>query len=217
MLDRTTKPMAAAILLSLGLTTAGCTSASYEKRGLDSIHQPVVKRTNFTLDLVTGAGGLPSTEQRRLAEWFETMNLRYGDRVSLDDPLNSPVTRNAVSEIAGRYGLLLAEGAPLTPGYVDPGNARVVLTRSTASVPGCPDWSDNFAANLGNETRSGFGCAVNSNLAAMVADPEHLVRGATGTGETVVMSSNKAIDTYRTQVPTGTKGLKQTTTSDAGN
>ena len=217
MLDRTTKPMAAAILLSLGMTTAGCTSASYEKRGLDSIHQPVVKRTNFTLDLVTGAGGLSSTEQRRLAEWFETMDLRYGDRVSLDDPLNSPVTRNAVSEIAGRYGLLLAEGAPLTPGYVDPGNARVVLTRSTASVPGCPDWSDNFAANLGNETRSGFGCAVNSNLAAMVADPEHLVRGATGTGETMVMSSNKAIDTYRTQTPTGVQGLKQTTTTDAGN
>ncbi|WP_235829373.1 CpaD family pilus assembly protein [Croceicoccus estronivorus] len=210
-----TKPVAAAILLSLGMTMAGCSSASYEKRGLDSLHQPVVKRTNYTIDLVTGAGGLSLPEQRRLAGWFEAMDLRYGDRVALDDPLESPVTRNVVSQIAGRYGILLAEGTPVTPGYVDPGNARVVITRSTASVPNCPDWSDTFASNLGNETRSNFGCAVNSNLAAMVADPEHLIRGARGSGETVVMSSNKAIDSYRTQAPTGMKGL--TTNATGGN
>lgn len=216
MLDRMTKPMAAAILLSLGLTTAGCSSSNYDKRGLESVHQPVVTRNNYTLDLMTGAGGLSVPEQRRLADWFETMDLRYGDRVSLDDPLNSPVTRNAVSEIAARYGILLADGAPVTPGYVDPGKARVILTRATASVPNCPDWSDKFAATLGNETHSNFGCAVNSNLAAMVANPEHLVRGARGSGETVVMSSTKAIDTYRAQTPTGTKGLKENSTSDAG-
>jgi pilus assembly protein CpaD len=35
---------------------------------------------------------------------------------------------------------------------------------------------------------------VNSNLAAMVANPEHLLKGAEGDSETVVMSSNKAID-----------------------
>lgn len=212
MRSRMTKPMAAAILLSLGISTAGCSSASYEKRGLDSPHQPVVKRSNYTLDLVTGTGGLSLPEQRRLADWFEAMDLRYGDRVALDDPLNSPVTRSAVGEIAGRYGILLSDGAPVTPGYVDPGNARVVLTRSTASVPNCPDWSDTFASNLGNETRSGFGCAVNGNLAAMVADPEHLIRGARGSGETVVMSSNKAIDSYRSQEPSGVKGLKASAT-----
>lgn len=212
MLNRMTKPVAVAILLSLGIATAGCSSASYDKRGLDSVHQPVVERTNYTLDVTTGAGGLSVGEQGRLAGWFEAMDLRYGDRVALDDPLNSPVTRNAVGEIAGRYGILLSDTAPVTPGFVDPGNARIVITRSTASVPNCPDWSDTFASNLGNETRSGFGCAVNGNLAAMVANPEHLLHGAKGTGETVVMSSTKAIDTYRSQEPTGTKGLKASST-----
>jgi pilus assembly protein CpaD len=42
---------------------------------------------------------------------------------------------------------------------------------------------------------------VNGNLAAMVANPEHLIKGAEGTGETVVMSSNKAIQSYRDQEP----------------
>ena len=46
----------------------------------------------------------------------------------------------------------------------------------------------------------------------MVADPEHLLHGATGTGETVVMSSSKAISSYREQKPTGEKGLKQNST-----
>ena len=52
-----------------------------------------------------------------------------------------------------------------------PGQARVVITRSTASVPGCPDWSVKTEANYNNATSPGFGCGVNSNLAAMIANP----------------------------------------------
>jgi pilus assembly protein CpaD len=57
---------------------------------------------------------------------------------------------------------------------------------------------------------------VNSNLAAMVADPEHLLHGAQGTGETVVLTSSKAIDSYRVAKPTGELGLKQTSTENGG-
>ena len=74
-------------------------------------------------------------------------------------------------------------------------------------MPDCPDWSNNYGSNLGNRTSENFGCAVNSNIAAMVADPEHLLQGARGSGETVVMSSTKAINTYRSQSPTGAEGL----------
>lgn len=50
------------------------------------------------------------------------------------------------------------------------------------------------------------------NIASMVADPEHLIRGANSTGRTVVMSSTKAIDSYREAKPTGEQGLKQEST-----
>ena len=86
------------------------------------------------------------------------------------------------------------------------------MTRSTAQVPGCPDWSAKSDANLRNATSSNFGCASNANLAAMVADPEHLLKGANGAGRTVVMSGNKAIDSYREAKPTGESGLKQNST-----
>ena len=43
----------------------------------------------------------------------------------------------------------------------------------------------------------------------MIANPEHLLHGAEGTGETVVMSSTKAIQTYREAKPTGSEGLPE--------
>lgn len=203
------KTAGAALALSLGSMLAGCggvpTNAS-----LNSVHQPVVERVNYTLDVTTGPGGLSYPEQQRLAGWFEAMDLRYGDRIAIDDPLGSEPTRAAVAALAGRYGLILSESAPTTQGYVTAGTARIVVTRSQASVPGCPDWSATNDFNPYNATSSNFGCAVNSNLAAMVADPEHLIKGAQGASDTTVMSSNKAIGAYREQKPTGTGGLKQT-------
>jgi pilus assembly protein CpaD len=202
----------AAVALSLGIALAGC-GGMPNNRSLDSIHQPVVQRSLYTLDLTTGPGGLSHAEQQRLAGWFDAMGLRYGDRVMIDDPLQSSATRAAVEASVSRYGLLLGAEAPVTPGYVNAGTVRVVVTRSKAHVPGCPDWSTNSDVNLANATSGGYGCATNGNLAAMVANPEHLIQGDGTRGDTVVSSSTKAIDSYRDAKPTGANGLKETSTS----
>jgi pilus assembly protein CpaD len=212
---RSKSAIAAAVALSLGLGLAGCGDTP-NNRTLYSVKQPVVQRQNYALDLDAGAGGLPVPEQQRLADWFASMNLRYGDRVAIDGAVGSDAVRDDVAAIASRHGVLLADGAPITEGFVEPGKVRVVVTRSRAYVPGCPDWSDTMASNLENSTSDGFGCAVNSNLAAMVADPQHLLHGAEGTGETVVMSSTKAIRTYREQEPTGKGGLPEISSQSAG-
>ena len=51
-----------------------------------------------------------------------------------------------------------------------------IVTPNSASVPKCPNWSashlDSAALNDYN-----YGCAINSNLAAMVADPMDLIHG----------------------------------------
>lgn len=208
---RMSKTAAAAIALTLGMTLSAC-ATSPTNRSLNSVKQPVVQRTNYTLDVSANSAGLSIPEQQRLDAWFEAMDLGYGDRVSIDDPVSSAATKDAIAKIAGRYGVLLSDGAPVTPGYVQPGQARVVVSRSSASVPGCPDWEGRGNYNYENATNAGFGCAVNGNLAAMVADPEDLVQGKEGDSETVVMTSNKAIDSYRSQTPTGEKGLKSNAT-----
>ena len=202
------RALAPALTLTLAVGLSGCAT----NRGLESLNQPVVSRANYTLDVASYGGGLPLPEQRRLAGWFDTLDLRYGDRIAVDDPGASGATREAVAAIAARYGLLVGEDAPVTTGQIAPGTVRIVVTRSSATVPNCPNWSAKSDTNLNNATYSNYGCAVNSNLASMVADPEHLLHGAKGTGETVVMSASKAIDSYRVAPPTGEKGLKQNTT-----
>lgn len=209
------RQMKLAVALSLGFGLAGCggmpTNAS-----LNSIKQPVVERANMTLDVNVTPGGLPVSEQQRLAGWFETLNLRYGDRIAIDNPTQNPAVAGAVRDLASRYGLMIADAAPITPGYIEPGQARIVITRASASVPGCPDWSAKSDMNYTNGTSPNYGCAINSNLAAMVADPQDLLEGKKGSGETVISTSNKAISTYRDMEPTGKAGLPQVSTGGSG-
>lgn len=198
-----------AVALALGLSACGGIPTN---RSMDSVHQPVVEKVNYTLDVSTGGSGLAYGEQQRLAGWFDAMDVKYGDKVYVDDPSASSTTRNAIEAVAARYGLLLGDEAPMTGGQIPPGSARVVITRTKASVPGCPVWSSDSDANPNNALSSNYGCATNSNLAAMIANPEDLIRGADTTGSTVVMSSSKAIGVYRKAEPTGAKGLSQTST-----
>ena len=196
--------------LALSTALAGCGGSLIDSNtSLYSVNQPVVERNNFTLDVDTSTSGLSIPEQQRLNGWFETMDLRYGDRVTVDDPTNNPAIVDAVNNLAGRYGLLVQGVAPTTPGVLQPGQARVVITRSSASVPNCPNWDDKFDGNYKNKTSPGYGCSVNSNMAAMVANPEDLLEGQRGSGETVVQTSTKAIEAYRDAPTTGAGGLQE--------
>ena len=208
------QPLRFVLALSLGLALSGCMGGMSSNRSVDSVNQPVVARQNFTLDVAAGPGGLSVPEQSRLAGWFDALDLRYGDRIAIDDPMKNPATADAIGRLAGRHGLLVSAAAPVTPGYVNAGTVRVVVTRSTASVPNCPNWAGKSDATWNNSTSNNHGCAINGNLAAMVADPEHLLTGASGSGETVIMRSDKAIDLFRTQQPTGTRALKSTGTGE---
>lgn len=206
---------AIALTLALGLGLAGCggmpTNAS-----LYSVKQPVVERSSMVLDVNTNSSGLPISEQQRLNGWFETMDLRYGDRIAIENPGQNPAVTNAIRDLAARYGLMISDTAPVTEGFVQPGQARVVITRSSATVPGCPDWSAKSDMNYGNATSPNFGCAVNSNLAAMVADPQDLLEGKKGDSETVIATSNKAIKTYRENPPSGAAGLGDASAGGVG-
>lgn len=204
-----TRTIAGVLALSLGLGLAAC-GGMPENRGVYSVRQPVVERSTVALDVTTSNNGLPVAEQRRVAAWFEAMDLRYGDRVSVEDPLDRPETRTAVADIAGRYGLLLADGAPVVTGEVQPGQARVVIARSRASVPGCPDWAGKSDASLLNGISANYGCANNGNLAAMIANPEDLIKGQKGSPDTYISTSGASINAY-----TATVGKKAGVTGSA--
>ena len=201
-----------ATLIALGITVSACGGTG--GRGLESVNQPVVSRADYAFDVNTGASGLAGGDAARLSGWFDALQLGYGDKVSVDlgGNYNDGEARRAIASIAAQYGLLLEDVAPALSGDVAPGGARVIVSRMKASVPSCPNWKGSGEPTFGNKTSSNYGCATNSNLAAMIADPEDLIRGRTGNSTTDAASSAKAVMMYRTQKPTGEGGLKSETT-----
>ena len=97
-------------------------------------------------------------------------------------------------------------GMPRTP--VAPATIRVVVTRSRAFVRGCPDLRSDTSPDLEGKTSSGYGCAVNRNLAAMVANPTDLVRGVDGPTTSDPATASRAINALRAAPPTGGGGTR---------
>ena len=162
-------------------------------------------------DAAAPDGSLSGSEAARLDSWFDSLDLRYGDAIYVDGGYEA--ARAAVAQVAGNYGMLVSAGAPVTAGAVAPGTVRVVVSRAVASVPNCPDWSSRPSQpNYNNRMVSNFGCSVNSNLAAMVANPEDLVQGREGSGVGDAMTASKAVGAYRAAPPTGTQGLQEINT-----
>jgi pilus assembly protein CpaD len=215
-----TKPTLA--LIALALPLAACSTdlqpVAPPNPSLYSVNQPVVQTTDYVIDLARGGRGISDSERYRLAQWFESLQLAYGDRVFVDaGRYGDPAARQDVAEVAADYGLLLAQGAPITAGRVAPDAVRVIVSRSVASVPNCPNWDDARDIGARISTSTNYGCSVNANLAAMVADPNDLVLGQVGVNRGDMITSTKAISAHRKAVPSGANGTLKEVTSKGGN
>ena len=199
------------LLIALGSAAlAGCQTPGTPDdpaKGLAAVNVPVVTSTDYVFDAAAPGGTLAPGESDRLNGWFQGLGLGYGDTVYVDGGY-APAARNQVAVMAGRYGMLVTAGAPVTAGIVQPGAVRVVVARRRAVVPGCPNWSKPSQPDWDNKSMSNFGCGVNSNMAAMVANPEDLVHGRDGAAASDAATAARAINMYRTRIPTGSGDLK---------
>jgi pilus assembly protein CpaD len=203
----------------IGLTVSGCAAqpqgalTAANNTSVYSLHQPVVEHTNFVFDVAASGDRVADVELDRLAAWFTSIDVGYGDRVTVDEPrgLESAGARADVARVAARFGVLLADGAPVTEGNVRPGTLRIVASRSSAHVPGCPEWSD---PGIESPVRTGtnYGCAINSNLAAMIANPDDLIHGRDGSSEGSAATAGRAVRVFRERRPSGSQPLPATTT-----
>ena len=200
-------------LLLIASALAGCSypGQDFKDRGVESVNQPVLNRSTFVLDVAAPGGVLAPQEASRLDGWFRSLDLGYGDSIYVDGGY-AGAARNQVAEIAGNYGMMVLPAAPVTAGVIPDGSVRVVVSRTRAEVPGCPNWSVPSQPNILNRSMSNFGCSVNSDLAAMVANPEDLFHGREGTGVGDAITAAKAVEYYRSQKPTGTQGLQDIST-----
>lgn len=192
---------------------AGCAyhpGVDMPDRGVEAVNVPVVTHADYTFDAAAPGGSLAPSEKARLDAWFRGLNLGYGDTIYVDAPF-AEGARYDVAQVASNYAMTVQPGSPITAGAVPSGSVRVIVSRNRAEVPGCPNWSVPAQPNYNNRMMSNFGCGVNSNLAAMVANPEDLVHGREGSGFSTT-AGTKAVQYYRTTPPTGTKGLQDINT-----
>lgn len=202
-----------AIVLAAALL-AGCGHTTYDQpdRGIAAINVPVVERVDYVFDAAAPGGTLPPGEAARLNGWFQGLSLGYGDNIYVDGAY-AEAARNEVALVAANYGMLVDPGAPVTQGGVPDGTVRVVVSRSRAVVPNCPNWSRSREMNYANRSSPNFGCSVNANLAAMVASPQDLLHGREGTGLTDPKAGIKAVDAYHQKALTGRTGTVQAVSS----
>ena len=204
-------------ILLLASAIAGCKTPQVDQpsRGLIAANQPVVTRSDYAVDLSAPDGSLSPGEQARLDAWYTSLGLGYGDLVFVDGSY-AEAARADVARVTGKYGLLVTRGAPVTAGNIQPGTVRVVVSRTRATVPGCPNWDRPASPDFDNQQMSNYGCAISGNFAAMVAHPGDLVHGREGEALVDGLTASKAIQSYRTAKPTGDGGLQEINTKKGG-
>jgi pilus assembly protein CpaD len=213
--NRLKRGLSAIGIAGFALGLSGCLAGSMPSPEMASAKLPVVQQSLMVFDLGgAGDGGLSSEQRRSLSEWFDTIGIHYGDRISLDDAgPGAGARRAAVEQVLSQYGLLLSDEVPVTAGG---GSPRVLVMRATASVPDCPDWSRRSNPEFEASKLANYGCANASNLAAMVVDANDLVSGRSYIG-TDAITTVKAIDTYRSKAGTGTQKVKNSVGQVSGN
>jgi pilus assembly protein CpaD len=204
------------ILIALTTSLAACnTPGGSANRGVESVNVPVVTGNDYAFNAAAPNGALSAGDVERLNGWFRGLDLGYGDTVYVDGDY-APAARAQVAAVAGHYGILVSSGAPITAGALPPGSIRVIVARRRAEVPNCPNWSRPAAPDFGNRSLSNYGCAVNSNLAAMIADPEDLVHGREAGTTVDSRTATRAVDMYRAKPLTGAGGLQDVSTKSGG-
>jgi pilus assembly protein CpaD len=204
------------ILIALASSVAACNAPDRPDAGVAAVNVPVVTSADYVFDAAAPDGALAPGETERMNGWFQGLGIGYGDAIYVDGAY-ADAARGQVAAVASQYGMAVSDGAPVTAGVVQPGTVRVVVSRRRAEVPNCPNWSVPSEPNYDNRNMSNFGCGVNSNIAAMVANPEDLLRGREGDGTSNVNAATRAVLFYKAQPPSGNKGLQEVTTKGGGN
>lgn len=203
------RPLVWLSLLGLGLGACAPYSLAPEHNlgwiEASSPKQLEVERAEYrhSIYFPTDRSTIPPSERARLLSFLETVRPADRDGIRLEGHaderaselynLELAADRNrSVEALLREVGLgnlaittvAYGEAVPAVPSSGPAAwrlNRRVelVLERHLVTLPACPDWSRKSGTDFSNQAHSNFGCATQTNLGLMVAEPKDLVRGRT--------------------------------------
>ncbi|MGH6898572.1 MAG: CpaD family pilus assembly lipoprotein [Geminicoccaceae bacterium] len=200
------RPLIWLSLLSLGLSACAPSLGPQPNLGWIEASSPKrleVDRADYrhSVYFATDSSALNAGERDRLLTFLETVQPSPRDSIRLEGHADERATElynlelasrraervNAFLEEAG-YGDLavtataLGEAVPAAPSTGPAAwqlnrRVEVVLERYLVTLPACPDWSRESGTDFDNLPLSNLGCATQTNLGLMIAEPKDLVRG----------------------------------------
>ena len=169
------------LLLTVAATAllAACQTPGTATPEVASAHVPTVTRTIYIHDMANAGDGFTVAEIAELNGWLDSLNVGYGDRLSLEQSstVGAYGRQQAVNAELAKRGLALSDLSPTTGPAPAAGTSRFVLIRADAVVENCPDFTRLSNPEYQASKTSNYGCANASNLAAMVADSNDLIHG----------------------------------------
>lgn len=179
---------------------SGCLAEKSMWSENDTIKRNSVALHHITHDVAFSgdATGLTDAQAEDIDRFLARSMAGYGDTFAIDageDRVSASRREALVSYLRARGLVVSAEpavyGASLTSGTV-----RLILNRYVVTPPPCPDWRHPTNPDFNNQPSGNFGCATQTNLGLMVANPRDLVDGKS-LGTTDAENAAKAVQNYR--------------------
>lgn len=206
---RRSRPLLWASILGLGLAACSPANLQPNRNlgwlEAGSPKQVEVDRAEYrhAVYFMTDRAEITGFEQDRLLAFFASVQPGSRDTIRLEGHADERATDLYNVELAARRAAAVrtlldergltgvsvtssafGEALPADPGsdaeaWRENRRVEVVLERYLVTLPPCPDWSRQSGTDFANLPHSNFGCATQTNLGLMVAEPRDLVRGRT--------------------------------------
>jgi pilus assembly protein CpaD len=165
--------------------------------------------TRLDLRFAPGSAALAGADAAHLRQLAANGSISPSDRVTIaaaGPPALAEQRVATVSSLLQHYGVVpIAQ--PLA--QVPPERAVLEVVRTLVTLPPCPNWSKPSGTDFGNQPSSNFGCATETNLGMMVANPSDLAN-ALPVGGAAGQPAAAAVNRYlndKVQLPTANTAL----------
>jgi pilus assembly protein CpaD len=172
-------PVAIAGVLLAGCQLDSALQSDYEPATVAERYPIQVRQATFKTGLRAPTGQLNTNQTNAVADFAIEAKRTGSPRVQILYPGGASASRKLANEIAvaiTNYGIPKNRISvkPIRGGANEP--IQLVLTRKVAITKECGDWSEDLASTHANTVHPNYGCAMQHNIAAMVANPEDLER-----------------------------------------
>ncbi len=167
-----------------------------------------VVKMDHQVRFAADAATLSAEERSRLDSFVETVDLGYGDIVTVAMMGDAAMTRRRAQLVRAHLAArkISSQLVARQPGDGAADTVAVSVARHVVTPPQCPDWTKNATQDIFSEQSSNFGCAGAHALSVMAANPADLVRGrrpGAGDGEALALGIRRYREGEITPLVTG--------------